>query len=241
MLFENGAQMTAVLSIATVAAGKFFYDADADVLYAQATTGTFTDKTYKWGVDWDTLKEWAVDQASQRVDALLDPKFPVPIPEWPGGSSSQRYDGPILHATAYIAASIIAGRQEPPAFDAQGSPTNQSATLFEAGRKIIEQYNNGDLAFSWQVTRDEISGVNITPAVANTSVGMLQLRGHFTGSDEALYKLKVTTAGDLGTAKFKLSLDNGTTYEDTEYTTAYDWQELSTSGLDIRFFRSEEH
>lgn len=236
-LIENGTQMTAAASAAAVdAAGEYFYDADADTLYAQAISGLVTDsgKVYHWGIDRDTLKSWAVERASQEIEARLDNRFPIPLLEDPRGSSTRKWDGPIIQATALMACAIMAARKEPKRYDANGGPENIAAELEAGAIKIIEGYNDGKLRFSWELTPDEIGAGELVPASANTSVGMFQIKGEYTGTQEQPWVIKITTAGQVGTAKFKLSTDGGTTFG-AETTTSKAWTSLS-GGFYIRFF-----
>mgnify|MGYP001584764801 CR=1 FL=1 len=238
MLFENNLPMAAVASVATIAAGKFYYDAANDILYAQSTTGTMvtTTNAYLWGVDWDTLKEWAVEQASGRIEALLDQKFPIPIPENSRGTSTQHWDLPIIQATALMACSLIVSRQEPMKFNPDGSGANAAADLFLAAKSIVDQYNAGTMAFSWELTKDEIGSYYIVPGSSNTSVGMFQLRGAYNGAEDETWVIKIITGGALATATYKLSQDNGATYGSVVTTLAtHAWQTLG-NGLEIRFF-----
>lgn len=236
-LIENGTQMTSVASIALIdAVGKYFYDSDADIIYARATSGNVSDaaNVYRWGLDWDTFKSWAVTRASERVDALLDRKFPIPVPENPQGSSTAKWDGPLIDATAYFACSFVVGRSDPPKYNTDGSAANLAAELFLAGQAIIRQYNDGDMRFGWEITADEAAGYNIIATTGNTSVGMFQLRGDYNGGDDDEWMIKISTGGALGTAAFQLSEDNGTTYN-TAATTSITWQSLA-NGVEIRFF-----
>jgi hypothetical protein len=168
------------------------------------------------------------------VEALLDMKFPVPLLENPLGSSTAKYDSPLVNATAYIACSLIAGRKEPPKYDANGAAQNIAAELFLAGKSIIDQYNNGQMRFSWELTKDEIGSTNIVATTTNTSIGMFQIRGTFSGDDDTRWILQIVTGGAIETATYAISEDNGTTYGDA-VTTDMDWADLG-SDLEIRFF-----
>jgi hypothetical protein len=235
-LFQGGIQLTAVASIATVAAGKYYYDANTDTLYAQSTTGLVTSYVMQSGEDWDALKTWAITEASGIVDAMLDGKFPVPIPENPDGSSTLKWDAPLVDACALMACSKIAGRREPPKFNPDGTGGNITADLMLAGRSVLKDYIKGDLKFSWELTKDEIGGTGIIGTSGNTSIGMFQLQGTYNGADEDYWMLKIAVGGALGTATYQLSYDNGTTYETAVTTlTTNLWQTLA-SGIEIRFF-----
>ncbi len=236
-LFENNLQLTAAATLGTIAAGKFYYDSDVDVLYVQATSGLPTDSTniYRGGEDWDGLKTWAVAQASGIIEGALDPQFPRPLPESPLATSTTKYDAPLILATAYIAAALIVGRREPPAFNADGSAANVSAQLRAAGELIITRYNKREYLFSWEVSEDEVGGVEVTPSSTNTSQGILQVRGQYTGSEDAYWIVKISTGGDLGTAQYQLSTDNGANYATAITTVATNlWVSLA-NGIEVRF------
>lgn len=235
-LIENNLPLTAVTTLQSVAAGKYYYDADTDILYVQATSGAVTDaaNVYRWGSDWDTLKSWAVQQASEMLEGMLDARFPTPLPENPFGSSTRRYDGIIIQTTAQLACSLLVGRREPADFASDGSANNLSARLWNAALNNVAQLNDGRIRLQYEVTPDEIGGAQIISGSANTSVGMIQLRGMYSGADDALWMLKITTGGDLGTARYKISTDNGATYSGEE-TTAVTWTSIG-SGLEVRFF-----
>jgi hypothetical protein len=237
-LLENNIIMANAGSIAAITAGKMYYDSATDVLYVQAASGlpTATTNAYLWGTDWDDLKDWAVTHAVDLIDALLDKKFPIPIPESSKASSAQRWDGPLVDATAYMAVSLIAARREPPKFDTQGTATNIPAELQANAERIIGKYNSGDYLFSWEVSTDEIGGCEITADSSNTSTAFLQLRGQYTGSEDATWIIQVVTGGALGTATYKLSVDNGVTF-DTAVTTVstHAWQDLADS-IEVQWF-----
>jgi hypothetical protein len=225
-VFENNLPLTAAASAVAVTAGTYYYDSDADVLYLAATSGLPTASTniYKVGEDWDSLKSWAVTQAGAEVDTLLDGRFPRPIPESPDGSTTARYDVDLTRAAAKFAVAFIASRREPMRTEPE---PNTAQSLYDEGRKIIDEYNKGDRHFSWEQTKDEIGGFIVRAETDNTGDGILQVRGSHDAWDDAFWRVKITTAGAVGTAEYQYSTDNGSTYNGTDLTTSRTWQEIS--------------
>jgi len=227
ILFENGLQLTKVADLVSVdAAGEYFYDEDEDVLYLQATSGVPTDSTniYVWGLDWDTFKGWAVDQASRDVDSLLDARFPVPLPESPYEDVTDKYDIDLRRATSKIAAALIISRREPMIFEPE---PNVQAALYNEGKMILDEYNEGKRRFSWEMTKDEAGRFQIVPQAANTGDGILQVRGAHGSWHDDFWRVKITTGGAVATATFQYSTDNGATYNGSDITTSRLWQEIT--------------
>jgi len=225
-LFENSLPLTSVAAVGSVTAGTFFYDADSDVLYVQATSGQANSSSlvYKAGEDWDALKTWAVQAASRDAEALLDARFPVPLPESPQGSVSQKYDLDLTRAVAKISASHIMARREPMVFEPE---PNLAASLYLEGKAILDEYNRADRHFSWEVTQDEAGFFTIRPESDITGDGILQVRaGHKSWHDD-FWRVKITTGGAIGTATYQYSTDNGASYNGTDITTSRLWQEIT--------------
>ena len=252
-LYEDNVKGTLTASIATVdAVNEWYYDSTNDVLYFYATGGVPDDHDYLYGDAWDSVVSACVEIASREADALLDKKFTVPIPRSPHGTALQPFDREFAHAVALIACGHIVGRIDAPNFDTTGTALNAAARLLSEGRSVIAQYESGEKSFSWAITADEVGGHNIIPGSSNTSVGVIQTRGTYdpdwstsgaiytSASDPSImfqdpfWKVKITTAGTVGTATYQTSVDNGTTYNGTDITTSTDWKQI-TNNIWIRF------
>lgn len=246
-LFENDLQLTKVTSLNDVAAGKFFYDANLDILYAQATSGNITDagKIYKAGDDWDALKDWAIDQASTDIEALLDARFPRPVPESPHATAAEKWDPDLRMACAKIACSHIAARREPKIYE----PTpNVPAQLEIEGRRIIEEYNSGARRFSWELTRDEAGQAQAHPLSTSTGDGVLQAKAWYDGVQEFFARVKIVTGGAVGVAEYQYSFDDGATWNGEAIATSNLWKQITglvasavqsseeLEGIWVRFF-----
>lgn len=254
-MYEDNTPMTAqaftsdlATTLAALSAGEYYYDSTNDVLYFYPTGGVPDSHTYRVGEDWAQTKTRAVQDASRDADAILNVKYPTPIYFSQDGSKDAPYDRDLMKAVAKMACGHLMARIDPMQTDSLHNPTNISAQLYEEGRRVLVEYIEGKRVFSWEISIAEIGKYNIRATSGNTSEGMFQLRGEYAptdvvdGSDElgesagfadAFWKIKISTGGALGTAKFELSKDNGTTYSD-EITTVNTWVSLS-SGLWVRF------
>ena len=119
-------------------------------------------------------------------------------------------------------------------------PTNEqaSAMMVEA-QENIDALNNGKAGLSWQNTSDSSKGV-IRDVTYTGTVRPVDTRGHYSGTYDLL-KIKITTGGAIGTAKYsvwnkdseKLGMNEGTQVVTDEIING-DYQSLS-GGLLIRF------
>jgi len=250
-LYEDGAPMTKVTSITLVnSARKWFYDSTTDTLYQYPTGGVFTNHTYTSGPDITVIRSDAVNTASREAEAALHQKFPIPLPASTqatvvAGVLKDPYDRDLIDACAKIACGHLVGAITPARFSALGDPLNEAADLLFSGRAVLQDYATGKRTFSWELTAADIGTSRILPNISNTSFGMFQLRGQYQPSDvsasgiftdnastldlDPSWKIKITVGGAYGTAKFQLSLDDGTTYNGTSVLITNQWTHLSNN------------
>ena len=248
-MYEDKVKMTEVASIVLVnSAQEWFWDSVNDVLYFYPTGGMAANHVYLAGESVLTAKEDAVKIASRDAESLLDARFTVPIPRSPAGDAANPYDRDFTDAVAKIAVGRMLGRSQVAEFeyDASGAAVgalNDSARLILEGQRIIKEYNSGTRRFSWEITKDEIGGHNLTPSSTNTSAGVIQFRGLFnpdtilSGSlfdddssivADPIWLLKISTGGVLGTSQFQVSKDGGTTWS-TAVATTNAWTHISNN------------
>lgn len=96
--------------------------------------------------------------------------------------------------------------------------------------------NDTDLDFANNIIEDA------TANSGNTYAGTPTSSGTYTGTDNKTYLIEITTAGDVGTAQFKVSEDGGVTWgADDTYGTSTSataiWDEINSSdqGVEIAF------
>jgi hypothetical protein len=228
VVYIDGKPLTKADILEELDSDSFFYDADRDVLYVGDSD--VTQKQVYGGADWSGMKTWAVDAGSRDVDALLDGRFPTPLPESPYVEDGKRYDSDVVLAAAKFAVAHLANRHEPMRF---GESPNLAGLLYEGAVKIINEYNDAKRRFSWEISPDEVGTAKII-ASDITGSGMIQVRGAYTGESEAFWKIRIKTAGAVGTATYEVSTDNGVSYSGN-YETSHLWSS-GGAGIDVRFF-----
>lgn len=231
-MFEDGTLMTVKTSIAEVEATPktFWYDATVDIVYIHPTSnGDPADYEYEIGEDWDGFLTDCKNDAMQLIDGWLNKKYTTPlIARDNKDHSTDDYEFPIKRSCAALTCYFIINRRnpgDPEAMDLYKIAWNNNP---EEVKGYINMYLDNELVRQDTVTDREAFYGNIFPTSGNTTAepGVI-VSGIFTGATFQIWLLTITTGGAPGTAKFKLSLDNGTT--DT-----YTGQDTLKSGSDIR-------
>ena len=247
-LYEDGTELVEVDSLGEVnGAGKWYYDSSEDVLYVWCSDGADPDThEMERGFDWTALKTRMRNQAQDEIDAMLDKRFPRPIPQSRGYWTTNKYDIPLVRATAFLTCANIVkmfGNYE------LAERLRKQVTDPETGGGIIDRYNSGELRFSWETSPDEAGHWDLEPDSGNNGDGFIEVRGLYGGLateefweegevplvEEEVWLVEIDKAGAVGTATFKWSRDNGETWEETEQETDYEWISLA-AGIKIRFW-----
>ena len=179
------------------------------------------------GEEFTTMVTQYRTDASRFLDSRLDPNLPKEQLK----DKSGNFDYMIIRTTALIAANFMIRTN---------NPTSEMAIAFmEEADKNIDALNNGGAALSWQNTTDASKGV-IRDVTYTGTVRPVDTRGRWSGTYD-LVKVKITTGGAIGTAKYsvwtkdedKLGMNEGNQVV-TDETINGDYQNLA-SGLKIRF------
>lgn len=250
-VFQDGSPLASTTSIALVeaSASTFYYDATNDKLYIHTSVGTDPDgnNTIEIGVDRTTFLTECRAIAQGRFESMLDMKFPRPLPESRYGASylARKYDDDIIQAVAKLTCSIAISSFNPILIDANDLPSR----LENEAKTIIDAHNDGSRKFSWEVTAKEPGSAEIMPYSVSGD-GMIQIYGTYNGTTDVIMRIKIITGGATGTATYKYSLNDGSTYNDTAITTSAKWIsvgsgtefssginpfEITTGGLFLRF------
>ena len=137
-----------------------------------------------------------------------------------------------MRTTALIAATFLIRASD---------PTSEIANaLMDEAQVNIDDLNSGKTSLSWQNTRDASRGVIRDVTYTTGGVRPVDTRGYWAGTFDVI-KVKITTAGNMGTAKYsvwvkdgdKLGMNEGNLVVDDELIDG-DYQNLS-GGLQIRF------
>ena len=165
--------------------------------------------------------------ASRLLDSFLDPNLSREQLK----DKSGNYDYLIIRSAALICASIMIKTND---------PTSEMANAYmEEAMGYVDKLNNGEAALSYQNTADSSKGL-VRDVTYTGTVRPVDTRGHYSGTYD-LIKVKITTGGAIGTAKYsvwtkdgdKLGMNEGNQVVTDEIVNG-DYQSLA-GGLQIRF------
>lgn len=206
--------------------GEWFYNSAEDVLY-YFSASTPADKLMEAGEEFTAMVTQFRTDASRYLDSKLDPNLPKNQLK----DKSGNFDYMIIRTTALLAAVFMIRATD---------PTSEMATaMMEEAQGNIDDLNNGKAALSHQNTADASKGV-IRDVTYTGTVRPVDTRGHYSGTYD-LVKVKITTGGAIGTAKYsvwikdadKLGMNEGHQVVTDEIING-DYQALA-GGLQVRF------
>lgn len=222
MVFDDGVELTAESSETTTpAAGKFSYITSSDILYVRLSDDTDPDSsTMEIGIDWDTFKGRARNDAQEMLEGFLRQVYAVPFQKIvsPGESYNSRdYDYWVRRATAILTCYIIVSKVNPGDPNADRLYRMVDNPNVDVGEPpgIVQRILDGDIALRTQLTARETGGFNVYEGSSNASTAYVKINGYYSGSQKQVWKVVIDTAGAPGTATYKLSLDGGSNYDFT--------------------------
>jgi len=209
--------------------GEWFYNSAEDITYYYSATDP-NDKLMEAGEEFSALITRITANASRYLDAKLDPN----LPKEQFKDKEGNYDYIIVRTTALLAATFLIRSHD---------PTSEVANaLMEDAQNNIDSLNQGGAALSWQTTGDSSKGVLRDVIYTSGSIRPVDTRGRWSGSWD-LIKIKITTGGVLGTAKYSVFIKNSDKLKNEEVVTneiiSGDYQPLA-GGLQIRFAGSAD-
>ncbi len=216
IVFEDSSRLTEKTSIATVeaTASTWWYDSDNDILYVHCSNIADPDNhTITAGVDdWDALKTTCRNDAQEWVESLLDTRYPRPLPFAKNSYNSRMYDFDIRYSTALMTCVLIIRHRDPQNPIAEylekmvWNPGNDSGILWD--------HVHGRSAFSFETTKDDFNGRLENITLDASSTGRIYPAGRSDSEDHWVYRVKISTAGAVETAYFRISDDDGLTWSD---------------------------
>ena len=225
-LFVDGEDLGAAQSAHTDlnVEGEWFYNSAEDITYYYSASNP-NDKLMESGEEFSALITRITANASRYLDAKLDPNLPKEQLKDKEGN----YDYIIVRTTALIAAVFLIRSHD---------PASEIATaMMEDAMGNIDALNKGGAALSWQTTGDSSKGVIRDVTYTSGKIRPVDTRGRWSGSWD-LVKVKITTGGVLGTAKYSVWVKSGDKLKDTQVVTTEtvtgDFQQLA-GGLEVRF------
>ena len=195
-LFVDGEDLGAAQSAHTDlnVEGEWFYNSAEDVLY-YFSASTPADKLMEAGEEFTAMVTQFRTDASRYLDSKLDPNLPKNQLK----DKSGNFDYMIIRTTALLASVFMIRASD---------ATNENADKFmEEAQGNIDALNNGKAALSHQNTADASKGV-IRDVTYTGTVRPVDTRGHYSGTYD-LIKVKITTGGAIGTAKYSVFVKDG--------------------------------
>jgi hypothetical protein len=168
------------------------------------------------------LQNGALEAAAGMLNAVLDPKFPRPVPP----NSDGTYDQPLIDANEWLA--VAEGYSRGRLYDDEEQARAQY-------NRIVEGINSGLLPLEAQITLDETGLGTPLPDTDNTGTGSFYINSagsRYEGDYSTTYLVTVGTGGAAGTATFSVTKDGVALVSDTA--TALTWITVEY-GLQIRF------
>ena len=233
VLYVNGNEITGAENTDEPNAnGEWRYIEEKDLLqYYDDTISDANDVLIEAGEDFATLISRVMGNASRYLDAKLDPNLPKEQLKDKEGN----YDYIIVRTTALIAATFLIRSHDP--------VSETASALMDDAQSNIDSLNQGRASLSWQTTGDSSKGVLRDVTYTSGSIRPVDTRGRWSGSWDLL-KIKVTTGGVLGTAKYSVWSKDGDSLKNNQVVTdsiiTGDYQPLA-GGLEIRFGGSADN
>jgi len=229
-VFQDSVALTASVSLVAISAGKFYYDSTNDILYIQTTNSSAPDNfDITIGVDWDAYSLQMTKNASEEIDGYLGALFPVPIPKSVNRLAGYAYDYNLVRACALLTVHYLLYRIDPILSDRVKNDSHN----------IINKYLKGELKFSWDASSGKNNSAVIVPRTTNVTSSVIPRVTGYYGGSTALWVVKITTAGAIGTAYFKVSYDNGANYNGEAILTSVEWSSIG-SGIYIKWETDQE-
>ena len=235
VVYEDGIKLSEQTSIATVeaTASSFWYDSANDILYIHYSDDDPGTHVITAGIDdWNGLKTRCRNDAMEEVESYLDSRYSRPLPFAKNSYNSAKYDSDLVKATAFVTVRKIIEQRD---------PNNQLIELFwkkvyssEEPYGLLWEYREGKRTFSFQTTLDDFDGRLEVVTLGNESTGRVQIAGSGQSEDHRIMRIKIDTAGAVGTATYKISDDNGLTWYSEKNKTYYNYTWLRY-GIWIRF------
>ena len=230
-LFANGEDLGPAQSAHTDlnVEGEWFYNSAEDITYYYSAADP-NDKLMEAGEEFSSLITRITANASRYLDAKLDPNLPKEQLKDKEGN----YDYIIVRTTALISATFLIRSHD---------PTSEIANaLMEDAQNNIDSLNKGGASLSWQTTGDSSKGVIRDVSYTSGAIRPVDTRGRWNGSWD-LVRLKITTAGALGVARYSVFTKDSDSLKATEVVSdrkiSGDYQPLA-GGLQIRWAGSAD-
>ena len=226
-LYFDGIEGTAVTDDPN-ANYEYRYSPTVDSVEVFLDTADPNDIQIEAGVDFQTLIDDVLENASQELNTLLDARFPVPIPkaflyaEATDGSDTPQYDPIIVRTTCYLAAANLIRSTDPMSEEAD-KYYSMVTNIDESG--LIDEVNSGKRKLNFEIDTTDKSG-NVTEVTRAGTMYCVETYGSYSGEFYDRIQILCTTGGVYGTAKVSIKTYGDDKLYGTEIT-----DEIITGGL----------
>ena len=212
-LFINGEEIAAAQSTsgAVDSNGEWFYASTTNQLEyynSNYSSTTINEQVFETGVDFATLIDQQLVNASMELNNLLDARFQTPLPkstqvkEGAASGLSPEYDPVIIKATCYLCAANLIRSKDVMSEEAQfymDMVTNADGT------GIVDKLNAGHTKLSFEIDNKDSSG-SIRQITNTATMYLVETGGEFYGGKNGydLLRITCTTLGAYGVAKCKV-------------------------------------
>jgi len=190
--------------------GEWYYDSDLDrVYYYNDTTNPADDVLMEAGEDFATLINRLLVNGAMELNAMLDARFPIPIPPTFQYSSdpandTAEHDYVLKRANALITASHLAQTR-----DMELAENYYRQVTNEENTGIIDRINDGKVKLSFERVENDSEG-RIIEITKTGTMSMVELSGDWTGNKYDRVQVICTTGGAYGTAQVTVYSYDGT-------------------------------
>lgn len=192
-LFKNGEDLGPAQSAHTDlnVEGEWFYNSAEDVLYYFSATNP-QNSLVESGDEWSEVKTRYRRKASRMVESMLDSRMSREIMKDREGN----YPEFIIRATALKAITLLMKAND---------PTNEVIESFdEEFDEIIDGYRSGAIVLPTSTSATASMGLLREVGTISGSLRLVEVSGEYTGMGYDIFKVIVSTAGAVGTARFSV-------------------------------------
>ena len=199
---------------------QFFYQSNLNSLVVRLALDEHPENhTIEAGPEWLEMKTRARNDAQEMLEGFLSALgFAVPFQKifGPGQSyNSRNYDFAIRRACALLTCANIVRAVDPGdrnvdlLYKQVDNPNPAPGEL----PGIVQRIEAGDIKLRTQITEREAGGFNVYESPSLSSTAYFEIRGRYTGGVKQYWRLEIDTLGVPGVATWKISYDNGATFE----------------------------
>ena len=217
-LFVNGEELAAAQSTSgdVDANGEWFYNSgtnQVEYYNSNYSSTTINEQVFEAGVDFTTFLNQALVDASLELHNYIDARYSTPLEKQRQidinttlhnvvNPPNYEYDPIIVKSVCYIAAANLIRAKEGASEEADyyhSLVTNPERT------GIVDKLNDGIYKLSHEVDAKDKNGKILYRMEDNGYMKLIELAGEYHGEPYDRLKIRFSTAGSYGTAKFTVS------------------------------------